>query len=130
MDYSQYLKSDLNPKTFSIPLLYTCTSYMWVHDWSNDFRRRILQSDLWTRVSLYNNNHNMSVLVTSFHPLILKAHQLIFFLFHFRPQLELTYPYRPSSNSGSFYKKFSYGYYDIEFHLMKETLIQNKRSYD
>ena len=128
MDYSQYLKSDLNPKTFSIPLLYTCTSYMWVHDWSNDFRRRILQSDLWTRVSLYNNNNNMSVLVTSFHPLILKAHQLIFFLFHFRLQRELTYPYRPSSNSGSFYKKFSYSYYNMEFHLMKETLIQNKRS--
>ena len=116
MDYSQYLKSDLNPKTFSIPLLYTCTSYMWVHDWSNDFRRRILQSDLWTRVSLYNND-NMSVLVTSFHPLILKAHQLIFFLFHFRPQLESTYPYRPSSNSGCFYKKFSYGYYNIEFDM-------------
>ena len=129
MDYSQYLKSYLNPKTFSIPLQYTCTSYMWVHDWSNDFRRRILQSDLWTRVSLYNNN-NMSVLVTSFHPLILKAHQLIFFLFHFRLQRELTYPYRPSSKVFFATKKFSYGYYNIEFYLMNETLKQNKRSCD
>ena len=69
----------------------------------------------------------MSVLVTSFHPLILKAHQLIFFLFHFRLQRELTYPYRPSSKVFFATKKFSYGYYNIEFYLMNETLKQKKK---